>query len=262
MQFLAMEPTIWPPVPRSLVVPGFTYENVDPAQGPWPILAQEPNAVDELDYSYARVLAVDDNQVSLPLYVDQASRAFAGQQYTWFLTGRQAGSNFRDLLFALNGQRSPLWVPTFNDDIDPNNPGYFTNPHGRFTSVPGRDTAISFNRDGTFTCAPVSPDVNGNTPLPVSFQSSSVARVSFMSLKRLNQDSIEISHHSDTDGVATVTAVLRDAPDLRVPAAYNSFVYIDTLQLQLDGTTTVQATNTTNVLTDPVTITSVGGVTG
>ncbi len=261
MQFLCMEPTIWPINGNTLAaVPFYTYQPEEGAmsQGPWPILTMEPNAVDALDYSYARKLAVNDNEVSLPTYEDQANRAFTGQQYTWFLAGRQAGSNFRDLLFTLDGQRVPLWVPTFNDDVTPGSE-YYPNPNLRTDNPSGRDTLITFNVDGTFSVNPGLADIIGTDGLPVNFSSPTAVRTSFMNLKRLNQDSVEIMHHSDADGVATVTVVLIDAPDLRVPTPYNSFVYTDTGQLQPDGST-ITATNTTNTLTTPVTITSVGGV--
>ena len=42
-----------------------------------------------------------------------------------------------------------------------------------------------------------------------------VVRVSFMTLMRLNHDSVAIDHQTDTLGVSTVRATFRAAPDLR-----------------------------------------------
>jgi hypothetical protein len=56
-----------------------------------------------------------------------------------------------------------------------------------------------------------------DAPLPVQVGLDDVLRICFMSLMRLDQDSIEIDHLTDTEGVSEVQVVFRAAPDLRVP---------------------------------------------
>jgi hypothetical protein len=73
---------------------------------------------------------------------------------------------------------------------------------------------VLFHTDGTVTFATL-PAFPGEPP-PV-FSKGNVTRGSFMSLKRLDVDDIEIQHYTDLEGPATVSVIFRDAPDLRMP---------------------------------------------
>lgn len=262
VRFIAVEPTYWPLQRRDL--------SSVPILGPplWtglsaPVLLFQPNAVDTLDYSYERMINTLDADAGLPSYVDTANRGFTTQTYSWFLNGVTERSNFRDLLFVLCGQRSPVWVPTFNDDLAPASGGGFPDPSHVLASVPGRteEPTATFYRDGTvgYGHALSYGNAANNYVPPEIFDSANVARISFMSVKRLNTDSVEIMHNTDASGVATVTLPLRDAPDIRTPTGYTSVPWpANTGQLQSDGTT-VQAVSGTSVLNAPATITGTAG---
>lgn len=205
----------------------------------YPVLTTQPNASEELEYDYTRKLSVIDNKMSVPRYVDRAATAFGTQKHDFFLFGRQERSNFRDLLYRLRGQSQPVWVPTFNDDLSPGQG--WPDPDDILTSIPGRTVALQFNRNGTYE---VLSSSSAGTVVTAPLYSNSVARTSFMTLKRLNIDAIEFSHYAMLDGVATVSLQFRDAPDLRVAGSYfkNPFASSDptaSTQPSLDMTGTV-----------------------
>lgn len=215
VRFAVQEPNYWPPLTHT---PGVLPTYDGGAGGfAYPVLLREPNAITALDFSYERRWTNLDNDTGIPQYVDTAQRGFASQKYSWFLEGAAEQTAFRDLLYRLAGMRSPMWVPTFNDDVAPGH-GYIS-PQGLFGSsvIPGRDRVITFNRDGSYAISGSAAEVGDAGLPPWQFDFGTARRISFISLKRLATDSVEIVHHSDLKGVATVSLVLRDAPDLRVP---------------------------------------------
>lgn len=252
-RFLAVEPMVWPVASRALVGFSTTYQD-------YPVLTQEPNAVKDLTHTFERMWGTVDNSQSMPRHVDKAGRQFTSQQYEWFLHGRQEQQDFRDRLFYMQGRCKPFWMPTFNDDIAPGT-GY-PNPLGfESTPPPGRENSIRFNRDGTVVCLAASAYATGDRIPIAPLDSATILRISFMSLKRLDVDDIELLHHSNTDGVATVTAIFRDAPDLRVPLDFNGVGFSQSGYWPgvFDTGTRATAVNPSTGLTDVLTITGIAG---
>lgn len=259
-RFVSVEPMVWPTTARTLA----TLATFTPLGGPsYPILTTPPNSVNDLDFSYERLFSTVDNSQSNPVYIDKAQRAFASQKYEWFLVGRQERQDFRDLLFALQGRCKPVWVPTFNDDLSYNQ-GY-ADPlgFGDAGPPPGREHYVQYLTDGTVHVYPVPPaamTAGDRIPNEV-YASGSVRRSSFVSLKRLDVDEIEFTHHVNSDGVATVSALLRDAPDLRVPMSFTAqgFPYSGYWTAPLDIGTRIPAVNISTGLTESLTITGPAG---
>lgn len=220
VRFMAVEPTVWPVQGRALsAVTLYSGALGDPS---YPVLVQPPNAVEALDYTWERMLTNIDNEAAIPRYTDSAKRAFTGQKYTWFLRG-SAQRDFRDLLFRLQGRRGAIWVPTFNDDLAPGGSGW-PNPGVRIQDIqPGRERAIIYHNDGTSEAREVMGD--GTTPPYEAFGDASIKRTSLVTLKRLDTDSIEIMHQTGREGLDTVSAIFRDAPDLRVSTGYLALPY-------------------------------------
>lgn len=255
VQFSVMEATYWPVAGRA--ASGFDVLDMNNTGNPYPVITVEPNSVDSLDYAYQRTLRTIDGDVGLPHYTDVPARGFLGQKYTWFLAGAKARSDFRDLLMALDGQRVPVWMPTFTDDVTPGS-GTYPNPGLHMLAQAGRDTAMVFYRDGTTEIRTILPASTGDAPLP-DLDSAAVLRVSFLNLKRLNQDSVEILHQTDANGLATVSATFLDAPDLRIAASPARAPYTaDFNVLQADGSS-IPAVNAVSDLTTPVTLTGPAG---
>jgi hypothetical protein len=260
VRFVSTAGMTWPVQGRALAtVPTFAAPRVGaPA---YPILTKPPNRLSDLDFSFERIWSTIDNSQSNPLYIDKSQRAFTSQKYEWFLYGPQERRDFRDLLFRLQGRAKPLWVPTFNDDL-----GYaqgYPNPLG-FSDVappPGREYFAQFLADGSVNGYGVTAMQTGWRIPTEQFSFGNVLRNSFMALKRLDVDDIEIVHQVDRDGVATVSAVFRDAPDLRQPAslATQGFPYSGYWPTAADSGTRDPAINVSTGLTDAITVTGIAG---
>lgn len=247
VRFTSQEPAIWPPAGVSSSPP--ERWTIGPAD--FLALTHPPNAINSLDYTYERMWSAIDGDAALPLYVDKAARQFTTQKYEFFLVGPQEKSNFRNLLYGLQGRLKPIWVPTFNDDMAP---GYsYPNPLGlSWLSVPGRENWLKFMRDGTIQTGYLSVDFSGynGTPPEVFDASSTVFQESFVNVKRLDVDDIEIQHYGGIDGVATCSVIFRDAPDLRVTAGYGGQAYPDAVYHRVGG----DVTPTNDIAADSVTI--------
>jgi hypothetical protein len=221
VRFTSLQPNWWPITERALApLPAFTV-----AGKTFPILTQPPNAVNSLDYDYERMWSVVDNDVAVPVYIDKAARQFTSQKYEFFLVGPYERQTFRDLLYTLHGRQSPIWVPTYNDDMSITQ-GY-PNPYGLpHTTIPGREAFVTFNRDGRISShATFAFDGQPGE----QFSNATIAQNAFVTLKRLDVDDVEIQHYAGLDGPATVSVIFREAPDLRVPASYAAQPFPDAL---------------------------------
>lgn len=249
-RFTAVDATVWPTTARDLAevpfYPDFAFMGFQA-----PILTQEPNSVETLDYKYEWMMETQDNDSSAPIFTAKTDRAWMSQMYSWFLVGRKERSDFRDFLFRIKGRVHPLWLPSFNDD---QTPGWnLINPNNLYLSITGRDRQITYNRDGTWYVTSTALETDAGGVPPERFVSDTVVRVSALSLKRFDQDSIEIVHQSDAAGLATVRLNMRDAPDLRVEAGILPTPFSDTSQHHTDGD--VVASNSVSSLNAPITIT-------
>lgn len=218
VRFTSIEAAVWPVNSREL--PTLTTAVIDGKT--FPILTQEPNAINDLDYSYERIWSVIDSDVAIPAYIDKAQRQFTSQKYEFFLVGRAERSNFRDMLYALRGRQQPIWVPTFNDDITygAGHAVVYPNQLGLTGTITGREYFLEFRTDGTVASGLAVASTGGATAEEID--TPTVFRRSFVNLKRLDVDDIEIQHYGTLDGAATCSVIFRDAPDLRVPAIYTS----------------------------------------
>jgi hypothetical protein len=138
--------------------------------------------------------SVVDNDTSIPVYTDKPRGSSPRRNTSSFWSG-PPNAGFRDLLYALRKARStPLWVPTFNDDISL---GYgYPNPMG---------LPIRRSLGESITCCSVSTArlrsrryrlIDGSRRRYSAI--GTFSRGSFMSLKRLDVDDIEIQHYGTT----------------------------------------------------------------
>lgn len=198
------------------------------------VLEREPNDVSDLSYIYDRLLAELDNQTGRRTRNDLNQWGITTQQFAFFLRGRADHAWVRALFYTLAGRRLPIFVPTFYRDIEVVAPitastvvikrcgiTDFGPPfRGReYITIVLRDGTRLYNRiissaligDGTTEQLTLETAVVGTiNPL-------SISRVSFLPLSRLDQDSIEIVHHTDTKGLATCTTIFRTIPQTRNP---------------------------------------------
>ena len=198
------------------------------------VLAMAPDRRVPLSADYERMLVEIDNMTSIPRQVDSAGRPFPLQQYAWVLEGRAQHNEFEALLQHLRGRAIPIWMPTFMEDfvlaeaivdgadsILVERAGFALAGGPRWDR---QDIMIETDSEKIYRrITDVAVDSEGreilvlDTPIVGDFALTSVVRICFMALVRLNQDNIEIEHHTDTEGVSTVLATFRSAPDTRLP---------------------------------------------
>jgi len=231
-RFVKHNDTVWTGEMR------FGLHDVDPLTRPanipnaylgYPVVLTPPNDAERLDASYERMMLTQDNEVAHPVYLDTAGRPFALYKYSWMVSGRDETRDFEVFLKGLCGRAKPIWMPTFHQDFE------VVSVSGNLLTV--RDTGYLATggprRDREYLCIQtltgpvyrriISAALSGNNEvltlsgaIPGGTTPEQIIQVSFMSLMRLNTDTLQIEHLTDTDGTLTCEAIFRSAPDLRV----------------------------------------------
>lgn len=187
------------------------------------VLDVRPDESDDPAASYARLLAVVDNETALPMTHDVAGVALRAQQSSWKLSGRPEHTWFRSLLYSLAGRCTPIWVPSFASDLKPlaavgagstvltvEWAGYELFGKGKQNR---KDIRIEL-RDGTRYYRRIVNAVESgayevltlNASLSASsIPASSIRSISFMALCTAASDDVEIDHVTDQSGIATST---------------------------------------------------------
>lgn len=196
-----------------------------------PVLLQGPNRGDPLDIDYQRLRTALDNETGRIFTRDVAGRSFTTQIHNWTCYGRQQQAELRDFLYWLRGRARALWVPTFNDDVrvsrnaalganrlDIDNIGYaYTGG-----AVDGRNKLL-FRLDGGPSVVSIVDALDGLSPEeeqlvvdPVTTEAVNADTYgSFLEVGRLDQDTVEITHHTDSDGTCEVSAAFRSFRNAR-----------------------------------------------
>lgn len=212
---------------------GSTLSSLDSYRG-FPVIDIEPDANEDLQYGYDRLIEELDNQTGLPVRIDTANLAFPKQHFGWLIHGRREHEQFLNLIYFLKGRFAAAWMPTFFNDFamvsdTPAGESYIVVENIGFGVTGGpregrREIVIQF-ADGTSLYRRVmtnTTDTKGNEIISVDqvfatgLQMADVVRISFMSLVRMDQDNVEIAHLTDMDGLAKSEVAFRSAPDLRV----------------------------------------------
>jgi len=198
-----------------------------------PVLVTPPNRSQIITTDHMRLASEQDNRTGIPYRTDPAERAFQIQGHSWIKQGRQEQSEFREFLYWLRGRQRALWLPSFNQDfvvsrnsalastnLDIQKIGYTYAGSGEI--VPGRDAVL----------------INGVTPARITNigvpQSAAEERLrvgaglaaavvsgvpgSFLSTVRLNQDTVEIMHHADSDGAMECSLTFQSFKNSRTTA--------------------------------------------
>lgn len=197
-----------------------------------PVLTDRPEGDVSPRVSFDRLVAELDTGLSIPYRVDSAGRAFATRQMTWTLSGRSEHRQFEALLRTLAGKATPVWLPTFMQDFKlvedleadgdvlvVENAGYALSGGPRPTK---KDILIETTSGRIYrTVEAASVDEQGRELLLLDSEIAEglavedAVAISFMALSRMNQDSVEVEHHTDSSGTSTAILNFRHAPDLR-----------------------------------------------
>jgi hypothetical protein len=196
------------------------------------VLPFPPDESKDLTYDYNRMVEMLDNSSAKAIQSDIAGRAFTVQQYAWLIEGRELHAQFHAMLLQLRGRASAIWIPTFMSDFELHEDAAsgdtsISTLFSGFTSSGGPrwdrehimiETATSRYYRKILNSA---IDTVGfeivylDTALPVAISMNDVVRISFMTLCRLNQDSVQIDHSTDIEGVSAVQVAFRSAPNTR-----------------------------------------------
>lgn len=191
----------------------------------YPILSPAPDWSDVLSLEYARPLAEVDGKVGLRAFGDPASRSFAIQMHRWFLEGRAEQAAFRRLIARLRGKQGALWLPSFTADLTIAAPVTAGDTHIDvqpcglvYTGLQaGRQHAIGTSGEMLqFTAVSAVGGIERLTlSAPISGTLAIGDTLSFADIGRLDADTIDIHHQTDSDGVAQVELPCRSFPDIR-----------------------------------------------
>lgn len=201
--------------------------------GGYPVIDIAPNRMDDLEAQYTRIMDEIDNRIGLTKRNDVGGRAFQTQFYNWQAKGLQEHHELRQLLYRLNGRQKAVWMPSFNEDVTLARPllsassALDVEAFG-YTAlggvVPGRDR-LHFRTDSDHYSVEIE---DTDTPLAAGeerllltaaagFALPAGQTGSFMGLVRLEQDAVEITHHTDAEGVCEVSAAFKSFAPIRTP---------------------------------------------
>lgn len=197
----------------------------DFSYGGVPVILQPPNRSESLDQAFQRILSELDNQTGRRRILDSAGRSFTTQIHNWMCNGRAQQHDIRKLLYYLRGRARAVWMPTFNEDVtvarvaalgasivDIEKIGYAytggaVDGRKHVLLTDGSDyQGIEITGLGAALATDEERLLTGDT---LDFALTPGQAFSFMDTARLDQDTVEITHHTDSDGVCEVSAAFR-----------------------------------------------------
>lgn len=193
-----------------------------------PLIDREPNRSQEITLAHTRLFSEQDGEIGLRYRTDETGRAFAAQSHNWMVHGREEQARFRSLLYYLRGQQRMVWLPTFNDDLQVARPIAKAATRGDFNRVgfgyiggpiPGR-ARFWTGKEVVLHTSLVAPLAESEERLTFGGQTANAyapgGTWSFLEPARLNSDTIEITHHTDSDGVCEVATAFKTFANDRV----------------------------------------------
>lgn len=200
-----------------------------------PLITIAPNRSQEITTAHTRLFDEADGSTGIVERKDLAGRAFAVQSHNWQAHGREAQMAFRSFLYSLRGRQRRVWLPTFNDDvtvaanttaagkrIDIEKVGLAYVSGGN--PIPGRERLWSGTEVARITAISGLTGTDRErlaTLNPLEGIYAPGDAWSFLQPARLDQDSIEIHHYADSDGVFEVAAGFRTFADERIGTGAN-----------------------------------------
>ena len=191
----------------------------------FPVLTMHPDWSESLKSQYERFLIELDNGSSIPTRLDTAKLPFWVQEFRWFVTDRTEQMLLRKLFYYLTGSQKCIWVSTQISDfnviavsgqiLDIENVGFY-----EIGLMPGRkDVVITLcNGDVLYrrieTVAAVSDEIERLLlNYSINVNAEDILSVSFLTLCRLDSDSVSWEHLTDADGLANITCSFRGVRD-------------------------------------------------
>ncbi|XKM14235.1 hypothetical protein RCS94_03460 [Orbaceae bacterium ac157xtp] len=192
----------------------------------FPVLNIQPDWSESLKGKYERLLLELDNNSGIPHRLDTANLPFFVQEFRWFLTERNEQRQLRQLFYYLNGRQKNIWVSSQSSDFNVSaivlnrilaveNTGF--SEVGLMSSR--RDIAITLTNQTVLyrritAVAVFSDDIEYLLPdSTLDIDAKDIVSVSFLTLCRLDSDSVSWEHVTDADGLANITCSFRGVRD-------------------------------------------------
>lgn len=190
-----------------------------------------PDDSEDLTHELQRMLSMVDNEIGVADVADLPQRGFKNYSYRWSFAGAQKAEEFRRMLYYLGGRRRPIWVPTFMDDLQivapitafdstlqVANVGFTRmnalRPGTRDIRIALRDKYILYRRILSSIESSASVEtLSLDAPIFFDLALSDISYTSFMMSSRLDQDTIEIDHRADSEGLMVCTVIWREDVD-------------------------------------------------
>jgi hypothetical protein len=182
-----------------------------------------------LDQAFQRIIQTVDNNTGLRRLLDLPGRSFVTQIHNWTVKGRQKHHELRAFLYYLRGRQRSIWIPTFNEDavvaatgaatdttLDIQNIGYaytggvvsgrtkLVTPSGQVLTITGVGATFDPAVERLTLAGPIGEIISVGTAL------------SFVDVARMDQDTVEITHHADTNGTCEVSSAFRSFRNSRI----------------------------------------------
>ncbi|HDR0690402.1 TPA: phage tail protein [Pasteurella multocida] len=193
-----------------------------------PVLEPTSEWSEDVTTQYLRLIKMLDNETGLPFYLDTARKAFQVTSHRFVLQGREAQRKLRQLFYYLRGRQRAIWVATSTTDVTlksdilvRNLDIAFTHYTSTLKNQTGRqdiriectDGAVHYRRIVTSSVVDEQTERLSFDGDELKIKRDDIAKISFLTLSRLESDQITWTHHTDADGVATVTVSFRGLRD-------------------------------------------------
>ena len=193
-----------------------------------PVLEPTSEWSEDITAQYARLIKTLDNETGLPYYLDTANKAMQITAHRFIAAGREEQRKLRNLFYHLRGRQRAIWVATSSTDVTPVGDIVGTtldiayiNYTGALQKQTGRqDVRIECTGERIFYRRIVSSAVINSATERLAFDGDTInikqrdiLKISYLTLSRLESDTVSWVHHTDADGAATVTVSFRGLRD-------------------------------------------------
>ena len=193
-----------------------------------PVLEPTSEWSEDITAQYARLIKTLDNETGLPYYLDTANKAMQITAHRFVASGREEQRKLRNLFYHLRGRQRAIWVATSSTDVTPVGDIVgktldiaYINYTGALQKQTGRqDVRIECTGGRIFYRRILSSTVINSATERLAFdgdmlniKQAEILKISYLTLSRLESDTVSWVHHTDADGAATVTVSFRGLRD-------------------------------------------------
>lgn len=193
-----------------------------------PVLEPTSEWSEDITAQYARLIKTLDNETGLPYYLDTTNKAMQITAHRFVASGREEQRKLRNLFYHLRGRQRAIWVATSSTDVTPVGDIVgktldiaYINYTGALQKQTGRqDVRIECTGGRIFYRRIVSSAVINSATERLAFDGDTInikqrdiLKISYLTLSRLESDTVSWVHHTDADGAATITVSFRGLRD-------------------------------------------------